>query len=88
MRFFSNCRTDGVLAIDAEFRKKLVASMLLLFGRFALCLLIFLHRFSLFLGISAYGFSLLFSGFAGFLAIFSDAAVFALSSRGDRRREG
>ena len=57
--------------------------MLLLFGRFALCLLIFLHSFPLFLGIPVHRLSLLFGGFAGLLAIFSDAAVFTLGLGGD-----
>jgi len=55
--------------------------MLLSLGRFALRLLIFLHRFPLPLGVLVYCFSLLLRGFAGLLAIFSDAAVFALGLR-------
>jgi hypothetical protein len=62
--------------------------MLLLFGRFALRLLIFLHGFPLFPGISAHGFSLLFGGSASLYSIFSDAAILALGSRRDRPSEG
>jgi len=60
------------------------ALLLLLPGSLALCLLVFLHCFTLLPGISVYCFSLLFGSLAGLLAIFSDTAIFPLGSCGDR----
>jgi hypothetical protein len=62
--------------------------MSLLFGGFALRLLIFLRGFALSLGVFVYGFSLLLGGFFGLDPVFSDGAIFGLGEGGEGPRNG
>jgi hypothetical protein len=61
----------------------LLFAMLLLFGGFALGLLISLRGFALPLGVSVDCFSLLLGGFFGLDSVFSDGTIFALGEGGE-----